>query len=177
MKCDRDRKSQIASAGDHGAVRGPAALHAAAGVAPADVQAHGARGRQVPGGRDADAAAAEHPPRQGRLGAGRRRVQAGEVRGGDRQGGGVRRGRAAGVLPVRLGSSDLHRPDLRAAGGKDRARHDPGELRVRALPVLLARAVPRRLAAARARRAGQAQEAPMKLPVYQAQALGAGAIG
>jgi hypothetical protein len=145
-------------AGDHGAARGVAALHAAAGDTPADVQADGARGRQVPGGRDAHAADAVHPPRQGRVGAGRRRVQAGEVRRGGRQG--VRRGRA-GVLPVRRGASDLHRPDLRAARGQDVARRDASQLRVRALPVLLAHTVPSRPAQAGARRAGQAQEAPM----------------
>ncbi|XP_034593645.1 cytochrome P450 CYP72A616 isoform X1 [Setaria viridis] len=146
-------------AGDHGAVRGAASLHAAAGGAPADVQADGARRRQVPGGRDAGAAAAVRPPRQGRVGAGRGRLQAGEVRGGSCRG--VGRGPAAGVLPVRRGSKDLRRPELRAAGGQDGARHDPARLRARALAVVLARAVPSATAEAGARRAGHAHEAPL----------------
>ncbi|CAO2174223.1 unnamed protein product [Urochloa humidicola] len=62
----------FAGAGDDGAVRGVEAVHAAAGDAPADVQAGGARRREVPGGGDAGAAAAVRPPRQGRVGSGRR---------------------------------------------------------------------------------------------------------
>jgi hypothetical protein len=141
------------NAGDDGSVRGASSVHAADGAPAPDVQADGARRRQVPGRRDADAAAAVHPPRQGRLGPRRQRVQAGEVCRGGLQG---VQGRAR-LLPLRLGTAHLRRPELRPARGQDGARHDPAALRVRALAGLHARAVSPRHAAAGARCADRAQ--------------------
>jgi hypothetical protein len=55
-----------------------------------------------------------------------------------------------------MGPKDMHRPELRDAGGQDGARHDPAELRNGALAVVHARAVLSPAAAATARRTGQA---------------------
>lgn len=139
-------------AGDHGAARGAAPVPAGGDDEPPHVQGDRARRRQVPGGRDAVAARAVHPPRRRRVGARRRRVRPGEVRGG--RGQGVQGPRRRRVLPVQLGPAHLHRPELRAAGGQGGARHDPAALRVRAVAGVRARALHRADAAPAARRSG-----------------------
>jgi hypothetical protein len=132
-------------AGNHDTVRGSQAVPAGGTTGSADAQGDRAGRRHLPDRGGTLAAHRVHPPRQGRVGGRRRRVQAGEVHRRHLQG--VQG--LTGVLPVRLGAADLRRPEFRAGRGQDGAQQHPAALLLRALAVLHARAVPGLHSAAR----------------------------
>ncbi|BAT05536.1 Os08g0429800 [Oryza sativa Japonica Group] len=141
--------------------RDAAAVPAGDAAAADGVRGHRARRGRAPGAewRVGVDPGARHPPRRGRVGPRRARVQAGQVRAGTAAAAG------GGVPAVRRRAAQLRRAGVRHGGGQGRARHAPLQLPLRHLRRVPARAGERAHAPATPRRARPPPAAAAAAPI------------